>query len=130
MKDTLPTEIEVFYDGGCPICVWEVDLYGRMDKSGAIAWVDIEALDDAGLPTGKTREELLGKFHVRETGGDGGWHIGVDAFSRIWRVLPGFKYAWWIFRVPVIRQLAEVGYRGFLAWQRRDRARRNKMLNA
>jgi len=117
-------QIDVFYDGGCPICRWEVDLYSRMDRAGQILWTDIEALSDDALPRGKTREDLLGKFHVRETQIQDVWHIGVDAFARIWQALPGLRHIAFLFRLPVIRQAAMISYRLFLKWQSWHRRRR------
>jgi predicted DCC family thiol-disulfide oxidoreductase YuxK len=124
-------EIEVFYDGGCPICRWEVRLYSRMDKIDLIQWTDIENLLPENLPAGKTREDLLGRFHARDLdekeAGDSmaqPWYIGVDAFSRIWRMLPGLRYFAFLFSVPGIRQLTMLAYRIFLKWQSWHRRRR------
>lgn len=120
-----PPVIEVFYDGDCPVCRIEVGYYGRVDRAGRIAWVDVTALSDAELPAGKRRDELLGRFHVREIGG-GAWYVGVDAFARIWRELPRWRHFAFLFSVPGLRGLAELGYRGFLRWQRWHRARRHE----
>ena len=121
-------KIEVFYDGDCPVCRWEIRLYDRFDKSANIVWTDIETLPDDALPTGKTRTDLLGKFHVRELESEPSqiWHIGVDAFARIWRALPGFRHFAFLFSLPIIRQLTMVAYRLFLKWQSWDRRRRNE----
>ena len=119
-----PKQLQVFYDGGCPICRLEVDLYERHDKADNIEWIDINSLKDQCLPSDKSREERLGKFHVRENK-DGNWHIGVDAFARIWADLPVWRRFAFVFSVPGIRQLAEIGYRGFLKWQRWHRQHRN-----
>ena len=122
---TTPPDIEVYYDGGCPICRWEIDLYDRFDKAKRIRWTDIEALSEDDLPPSKTKEELLGKFHVRDIGQeDDVWSVGVDAFARIWKVLPGFRHFAFLFRLPIIRQLTMLAYLGFLKWQRRHRAKR------
>ncbi|MEO1746176.1 MAG: DUF393 domain-containing protein [Pseudomonadota bacterium] len=118
------THIEVFYDGGCPICRFEVALYERHDKADRIGWIDIDDLSDAQLPSDKTREDLLGRFHVRDNFDRGTWHIGVDAFARIWRELPVWRRFAFIFSVPGIRQLAEIGYRLFLKWQSWHRTHR------
>ncbi len=82
-------------------------------------------LADPNCPPGKSRADLLGRFHVRELGAVRGsdWHVGVDAFARIWRELPGFRLFHWIFAVPGIRQLAQIAYLGFIRWQARRRAR-------
>ena len=117
-------EIDVYYDGECPICRWEVDLYKRMDKAARINWSDITLMSASQLPVGKTREDLLGKFHAREAGEDTTWHIGVDAFARIWKALPGLRYIAFVFRLPIIRQLSMLAYRGFLRWQSWHRAHR------
>lgn len=114
--------LDVFYDGDCPICQWEVRYYERLDKAQKIRWIDIESLAPDQLPSGKTRDALLGKFHVRDredksdTNVDH-WHIGVDAFARIWKFLPGFRHFAFIFRTPVLRQVLIVSYRLFLKWQ-------------
>lgn len=123
LRDTrTEAEIEVFFDGGCPVCRMEVGWYERMDRQGRIAWTDIASLDDSQLPDDKTRETLLNRFHVRDRGGN--WHVGVDAFARIWRELPVLANLAFLFEVPGLRQVAETGYRAFLAWQRRHRRRR------
>ncbi|MEM8813963.1 MAG: DUF393 domain-containing protein [Pseudomonadota bacterium] len=115
--------LQVFFDGDCPICRFEVDFYARRDAVGRIAWIDITRLDETALPAGKTREDLLNRFHVRDDLGV--WHVGVDAFQRIWRELPGFRRVAGVFSVPGLRGLAEIGYRLFLTWQQRDRKRRD-----
>lgn len=126
MSTPAGTRIEVFHDGDCPVCRLEIAFYGKVDRTGRIAWTDIMLLRDAEIPDGKTRADLLGRFHVRDLPTKPGehWHVGVDAFARIWRELPGFRWFAWTFSVPGVRQLAEIAYRGFLAWQTRHRARR------
>lgn len=124
-------DIEVFYDGQCPVCIWEVRLYARMDKAGRVRWTDIGGLALDDLPVGKTHDELLGRFHVRDLKTPAAddltsqsWHMGVDAFARIWRVLPGLHYFAGLFSVPGIRQLTMLAYRLFLKWQSWHRSRR------
>jgi len=119
-------EIEVFHDGECPVCRLEIAFYRRVDRAGRILWTDIVELADHELPSGKTRADLLGRFHVREFGAarESNWHVGVDAFARIWRELPGFKWFAWIFAVPGIRQLSQLAYLGFIRWQARNRAKK------
>lgn len=112
--------IEVFYDGDCPICQLEVDLYRKFGNGTSIEWIDIVALTDTQLPSDKDRQTLLNRFHVRDA--ENNWHIGVDAFARIWKQLPGFRYFAFLFAVPGLRQIAELCYRGFLKWQRWHRA--------
>lgn len=114
--------LSVWYDGDCPVCRQEVALYRRIDRDDLITWIDIVALADNELPVGKTRQDLLGKFHARAA--DGPWQIGVDAFAAIWQRLPVLKWFAFVFRLPIIRQIAQIAYLGFLKWQRHHRARR------
>lgn len=118
-------DITVYYDGKCPFCKWEVGLYSRMDKAGHIAWQAIETLAEKDLPTEKSHADLLGKFHVRDMKMQkADWHIGIDAFARIWQVLPGLRHLAFLFRVPVMRQLTMLAYRFFLKWQSYHRKHR------
>ncbi|MFB9374196.1 thiol-disulfide oxidoreductase DCC family protein [Algimonas porphyrae] len=126
-------DIEVFYDGDCPVCRWEVRFYSRMDQDHRVRWTDIETLRDEALPAQKTRADLLGRFHVRDIaapkddhGTDTEWHIGVEAFARIWQVLPGFRHVAFLFEVHGIRQLTLIAYRLFLKWQSWHRRRRSR----
>ncbi len=120
--------LTVWYDEECPVCRQEVALYRRMDRHDLIDWVEIGTLDDANLPHGKTREDLLGRFHTRPTGSntdnDDDYMIGVDAFAAIWRRLPWLRRLAFLFHTPGIRQVVKLAYLGFLRWQRRHRARR------
>ena len=124
-------EIEVFHDGDCPVCRLEIAFYRRIDTAGRILWTDIVRLDDHELPVGKSRADLLGRFHARDLQTmPSQWHTGIDAFARIWRALPGFKWFAWIFSVPGIRQLAQIAYLGFIRWQARNRANRSPKVNS
>lgn len=119
------SQTTVFYDGQCPVCRLEVRHYQRIGGK-AVEWVDVCVLDDAALANvsdGKTRDELLGAMHVRN---GTQWSIGVDAFPTIWAKMPGWRRFTWIFKVPGVMPLAELGYKGFLAWQRWHRKRRTK----
>ena len=115
-------KLDVFYDGDCPICAFEVAFYERRDKADLIHWRDITCLSDAELPAGKSREELLGKFHTLDA--EGNWHVGVDAFHAIWQRLPFFRRLAWAFKTPGLRQATSLFYRLFLVWQRRNRLKR------
>lgn len=124
--------IEVFFDGGCPVCLLEIRFYKRMDWAQNIAWTDIVKLKDNDLPKGKKREQLLNRFHVRElyASKSDDWYLGVDAFARIWRELPFFRSCAWIFSVPGIRQIAKLAYLGFIRWQSAHRIKRTNLTNS
>ena len=119
------SKMTAFYDGECPVCRMEVNHYQRIGGD-AVEWVDVCTLDDAALAKasdGKSRYDLLGAMHVRE--GEN-WKIGVAAFPALWAKMPGWRHFTWLFKVPGVTPLAELGYKGFLAWQRWNRARQLK----
>jgi predicted DCC family thiol-disulfide oxidoreductase YuxK len=120
---TEASKTTAFYDGGCPVCRMEVRHYQRIGGD-AVEWVDVCSLDDAALAKasdGKSRHDLLGAMHVRD--GDQ-WQIGVAAFPALWRKMPGWRHFTWVFKVPGVTMLAELSYKGFLAWQRWHRKHR------
>ena len=124
----MTANIEVWFDGECPVCRMEVGWYRAMDRQGRIAWTDITALADSELPPDKSREDLLNRFHVRDV--DGRWHVAVDAFARIWRELPVLRHLAFLFTVPGLRQAAGLFYRLFLKWQRWHRQHRGSQPRA
>lgn len=45
-RDDTPSLPVVFFDGGCPLCVREISHYKRLDRDGAVSWVDLEGEGD------------------------------------------------------------------------------------
>lgn len=74
--------VNVWYDSGCPLCAREIRLMRRLDKRGAIRFVDIEAGTDCPLDTAT----LLARFHAQE--GRGPIVSGAAAFAVMWRAIP------------------------------------------
>ena len=104
------TPVIVFYDGGCPLCAWEIKHYAAQDRRQNLCFVDVSNETDA-LPASLQREDALRRLHVMT---DGGLKSGAEAFTAIWSVLPGWRYAAAIARVPLMVPLLEAGYRAFL----------------
>lgn len=104
--------VEVFYDGGCPLCRREIAFYRRRDARARIVWTDVAASAGSGLPAGLTREAALARLHVRRA--DGRMVSGAAGFAAIWRALPGFALAGRLIGQPPLLWLAEGGYRVFL----------------
>ena len=77
--------VVVWYDGGCPLCTREIALMRRLDKRGAIRFLDV-ASPDAVCPI--DRRELLARFHARE---NGVMLSGAAAFAAMWRAIPVLK---------------------------------------
>ena len=75
-------QLIVWHDGACPLCRREIALMRRLDRRGAIRFVDA-ASDSASCPI--DRAALLARFHARE---DGRMLSGAAAFAAMWRAIP------------------------------------------
>lgn len=100
--------VTVWFDSGCPLCRREIALMRRLDRRGAIRFVD--ACDPAAsCPI--DRAEILARFHALE---EGRLLQGAAAFAAMWRAVPVMRplgvLAGWAPLTPVFEAL----YRGFL----------------
>ena len=106
----MPEEIEVFFDGDCPLCRREIAMLRRLDGSRHIRFTDIaDAEFDAGT-LGVTREQLMAEINGRLP--DGTWLTGVELFRRLYGAV-GFQRLVAVSRLPVVTQLLNAGYRLF-----------------
>lgn len=76
------TELTVWFDGDCPLCTREIALMRRLDRRGAIRFVDV-ANGTGSCPIDRGR--LLARFHAAE---DGRLLSGAEAFAAMWRAIP------------------------------------------
>lgn len=104
-----PAEIEVFFDGGCPLCVREIRLLRSWDqrRQRRIKFTDIHDASFVASDVGKSYDELMAQMHGRLT--DGTWVTGVEVFRRMYAAV-GLGPLVWISRWPVIRQVLDMGY--------------------
>ena len=122
MVNTSPgaAQVEVWYDSGCPLCVREIAFMRRLDRRGAIDFVDIQGGGECPLDA----RTMLARFHARERGGP--LVSGAAAFAAMWRAIPWLRPLGLLARVPPVLWLLERLYRVFLRmrpWlQRRARA--------
>ncbi len=102
------TDLVVWHDGDCPLCRREIALMRRLDRRGAITFVD--ATDpDASCPI--DRRNLLARFHARE---DGTMLSGAAAFAAMWRAIPMLRPLGLLARNGTALRLLERAYLGFL----------------
>ncbi len=80
------SKVKVWFDGACPLCQREIALMRRMDKDGAITFVDVSDNADPSCPIDQS--ELLARFHAEE---DGEVLSGAAAFAAMWRVIPALR---------------------------------------
>ncbi|PIB94562.1 thiol-disulfide oxidoreductase DCC family protein [Caulobacter sp. FWC2] len=100
--------LTVWYDGGCPLCLREIALMRRLDRRGAIAFIDV-ADGETACPI--DRAELLARFHARE---DGQLLSGAAAFAAMWRAVPVLRPLGVLARRPWALKVLEALYVRFL----------------
>ncbi len=102
------TRLTVWHDGDCPLCRREIAIMRRLDRRGAIEFVDATS-PDATCPI--DRRALLARFHARE---DGMLLSGAAAFAAMWRAIPVLRPLGLVARNPLALRLMERAYLGFL----------------
>lgn len=110
---------EVFYDGDCPLCVKEIGMLRRWDKRERILFTDIAAPGFDAAAYGKDHATLMAEIHGRVPSEDGAnleWVVGVDVFRHLY-TLTGLGWAVWFTKLPILRQLMDVGYRFFAKYR-------------
>ncbi|MBC8129051.1 MAG: DUF393 domain-containing protein [Rhizobiaceae bacterium] len=102
------TDLLVWFDGACPLCRREIALMQRLDRKGAITFVDA-ADGDTACPM--DRAELLARFHARE---NGLMLSGAAAFAAMWRAVPLLRPLGLLARNRVVLAGLEWAYIRFL----------------
>lgn len=103
-------DIEVFYDGACPLCVREIRFLNRWDRKRRIRFTDIASADFQAANHGNTIEMFMSEIHGRLP--DGTWIRGVEVFRRLYTAI-GLAPLVWVTRLPIISGLLDRGYRVF-----------------
>lgn len=101
----------VYYDGSCPLCRAEIGYYRRKDQAGGLGFVDVSETG-AATPAGMTRQQAMGRFHVRA--GDGRLVSGAAAFVEVWSRLPRWRWVARAAALPGALAGLELFYRMFL----------------
>lgn len=101
-------QVVVWFDGGCPLCRREIALMRRLDRRGAITFVDV-AEDADTCPA--SRADMLARFHARE-----GESVltGAAAFAAMWRAIPVLRPLGLLARSGRVLQVLERLYGVFL----------------
>ena len=106
-----PPELTVLYDGACPLCRREINVYRNLRSDTTVCFADISD-GSQPLPAGTTRQQLLARFHVQRDSGE--LLSGAQAFLALWAVLPGWRWLALLGRLPGLGWLMEHAYRLFL----------------
>jgi predicted DCC family thiol-disulfide oxidoreductase YuxK len=105
------TQLTVWFDGACPLCLREIALMRRLDRSGAIHFIDATG-GDIDCPI--DRADLLARFHACE---DGVLLSGAGAFAAMWRAIPLLRPFGLAARQRWVLAVLEFGYRRFLRFR-------------
>ncbi len=104
--------LQVYYDGGCPVCRAEISAYQRAPGGETICWTDVTKASPDALGTDLDPKAALERFHVRRS--DGRLLNGAAAFVEVWGHLRNWRWLSRVARLPGALILMEVGYRIFL----------------
>ena len=102
-------DLTVWYDGACPLCRREISALRKLDRRGAIQFVDVSEGAPANCPL--SQADLLARFHARE---NGRLLSGAAAFAAMWRAIPLLRPLGELARIPPLTWLLERLYRRFL----------------
>ena len=100
--------VTVWYDGGCRLCLGEIALMRRLDRRGAIRFIDVEA----GAACPRDPAILLARFHAQEA--DGPLVSGAAAVAAMWRAIPMMRPLGELARRPAALAVLERAYLAFL----------------
>lgn len=103
------TKLLVWYDGACPLCRREIALMRRLDRRGAIHFINLAGSSPVACPIG--RDALLARFHASE---NGRLLSGAAAFAAMWRAIPLLRPIGLAARLPLVLAGLEACYRAFL----------------
>jgi predicted DCC family thiol-disulfide oxidoreductase YuxK len=104
-------QVLVWFDGGCPLCRREVALMRRLDRRGAVRFLDLDGETDGQATCPMPREDMLAQLHALE---DGRLLSGAAAFAAMWRAIPLLSPLGQAARAPWVLGGLERLYRLFL----------------
>jgi len=103
-------QVQVFFDGDCPLCIKEINMIRFFDRKNRILFTDLAAQDFQPGEWGKSMQELMDRIHGRLPNGQ--WIEGVEVFRRLYAAI-GLGPIVSLTRLPGISQLLDWGYRVF-----------------
>lgn len=112
MSGSATWQVQVFFDGDCPLCVREIAMLRWLDRRGRISFTDIaDPRFDPGA-WGTELGTLMDRIHGRLP--DGTWIEGVEVFRRLYGAV-GLGWAVPLSRLPGVSALLDWAYERFAA---------------
>ena len=103
-------DIEVYYDGACPLCMREITLLQGMDRRGRIRFTDITDASFDPAPLGLTMDQLMKRIRGRLPSGE--LIDGVEVFRRLYTAV-GLGPIVALTRLPGVSGMLDLGYEWF-----------------
>ncbi len=100
-------EVEVFFDGKCPLCAREIAMLRRLDRRGRILFTDIAEPSFDPRQVGLSMKELMDRIRARLP--DGTLIEGVEVFRRLYAAV-GFSPVVALTRLPGISHGLDLAY--------------------
>lgn len=97
---------KILHNDTCPICSREVASYEALARKNGITF-EVDGLQQAA-DWGLDEHTAAQVFRVRQNGET---FEGVEAFRVLWAQLPYWRHVAWFTGLPVIRTVADWGYR-------------------
>ena len=102
----------VYFDGGCPICKREINVYRRRIDVSLVEWFDLSQANTEMVASDLKKTDAMAQLHVRRP--DGRLERGAIAFGVLWSIVPGFRWLGLLTHFRVSRLMMDVAYRCFL----------------
>tara|TARA_R100000353_G_scaffold130066_1_gene92381 strand:- start:137 stop:493 length:357 start_codon:yes stop_codon:yes gene_type:complete len=112
---------KVYYDESCYVCSLEINTIRKRGEACGIEFVDIsteEFKNSKNKVWNDFQTEMIGEFDDDIT-------IGIETFRRMYDAM-GYKRAVRFSRLPVIREMFNLGYHVFAHWVRPRLPKRRK----
>jgi len=107
MTDRSTWDVEVFFDGECPLCVREIGMLRRLDKKQRILFTDIADKSFDAASIGTDQASLMSRIQGRLA--DGTWIEGVEVFRRLYTAV-GAGPLVAVTRIPGISHAMDAAY--------------------
>lgn len=105
-----PFDVEVFFDGDCPLCAREIAMLRRLDRRARIRFTDIAARTFDPSPIGIPMSVLVAEIHGRLP--DGTFVTGVEVFRRLYAAV-GLGALVQMTRWPFVSAVLDAAYARF-----------------
>ncbi len=100
-------DIEVFFDGDCPLCTKEIAMLRRLDRKERIRFTDIADPEFRAAAYDTDQDSFMEKIRGRLP--DGTWIEGVEVFRRLYSAV-GFRPIVALTRIPGVSHLLDAAY--------------------